>query len=77
MYVVKTKIVHRLHKYFFLNYDLIFQGKQTLGVEPTVGLGSALIIFLLVGVFAAGIAQAFQLVSITVIFESFTVFSLL
>jgi len=38
------------------------KGKQTLGVEPTVGLGSALIIFLLVGVFAAGIAQAFQLV---------------
>merc|ERR1712241_307065 len=34
--------------------------KVTLGVEPTVGL--ALIIFLLVGVFAAGIAQAFQLV---------------
>jgi Na+/proline symporter len=36
--------------------------KVTLGVEPTVGLGPALIIFLLVGVFAAGIAQAFQLV---------------
>ena len=35
-----------------------------MGVEPTVGLGSALIIFLLVGVFAAGIAQAFQLVSL-------------
>merc|ERR1711988_1475552 len=36
--------------------------KLALGVEPTVGLGPALIIFLLVGVFAAGIAQAFQLV---------------
>ena len=35
-------------------------GGPTLGVEPTVGLGAALIIFLLVGIFAAGIAQAFQ-----------------
>lgn len=34
----------------------------SLGVVPTVGLGSALVIFLLVGIFAAGIAQAFQLV---------------
>ena len=42
-----------------------FQGKQSLGVVPTVGLGSALIIFLLVGVFAVGIAQTFQLVSCT------------
>ena len=32
-------------------------------MEPTVGLGAALLIFLGVGVFAAGIAQAFQLVS--------------
>ena len=37
--------------------------KFSLGVEPTVGLGAALLIFLGVGVFAAGIAQAFQLVS--------------
>jgi len=36
--------------------------KFSLGVEPTVGLGAALLIFLGVGVFAAGIAQAFQLV---------------
>ena len=38
---------------------------KTLGVEPTVGLGAALLIFVLVGVFAAGIAQAFQMVSIS------------
>ena len=31
-------------------------------MEPTVGLGAALLIFLMVGAFAAGIAQAFQLV---------------
>ena len=37
-------------------------GGPTLGVEPTVGLGAALLIFLLVGTFAAGIAQAFQMV---------------
>ena len=48
-----------------MNYDLIFQGKLSLGVVPTVGLVSALIIFLLVGVFAVGIAQTFQLVSCT------------
>jgi len=36
--------------------------KLSLGVEPTVGLGAALLIFLGVGVFAAGIAQAFQMV---------------
>lgn len=35
-------------------------GNYSLGVVPSVGLGSALIIFLFVGVFAAGIAQAFQ-----------------
>merc|ERR1711988_464375 len=35
-------------------------GNYSLGVAPSVGLGSALIIFLFVGVFAAGIAQAFQ-----------------
>ena len=35
-------------------------GNYSLGVTPTVGLGSALIIFLMVGVFAAIIAQAFQ-----------------
>ena len=37
----------------------------TLGVKPTVGLGAALLIFLLVGTFAAGIAQAFQMVRST------------
>jgi len=36
--------------------------KRSLGVEPTVGLGSALLIFLGVGIFAVGIAQAFQMV---------------
>ena len=39
---------------------------KTLGVEPTVGLGAALLIFVMVGVFAAGIAQAFQMVSYVV-----------
>lgn len=43
-------------------YRKKMEGKQSLGVVPTVGLGSALIIFLLVGVFAVGIAQTFQLV---------------
>ncbi|XP_023327242.1 uncharacterized protein LOC111700535 [Eurytemora carolleeae] len=33
------------------------------GVNPSVGLGAALVIFLLVGVFAAIIAQGFQKVS--------------
>ena len=37
--------------------------KVSLGVEPTVGLGAALLIFLGVGVFAVGVAQAFQMVS--------------
>jgi len=37
--------------------------KPSLGVEPTVGLGAALLIFLGVGTFAVGIAQAFQMVS--------------
>ena len=37
--------------------------KPSLGVEPTVGLGAALLIFLGVGIFAVGIAQAFQMVS--------------
>jgi cbb3-type cytochrome oxidase subunit 3 len=32
------------------------------GVQPTVNLGAALLIFLFVGVFAAGIAYAFQMV---------------
>jgi len=36
--------------------------KPSLGVEPTVGLGAALLIFLGVGTFAVGIAQAFQMV---------------
>ena len=37
----------------------------SLGVEPTVGLGAALLIFLAVGVFASGIARAFLMVSFT------------
>ena len=37
--------------------------KISIGVEPTVGLGAALLIFLGVGVFAVVIAQAFQMVS--------------
>ena len=41
--------------------------ETTLGVQPTVGLGAALLIFLLVGAFAAGIAQAFQMVSIYIL----------
>ena len=54
--------------------ERVFQSRQSvkesgkefsLGVEPTVGLGAALLIFFGVGVFAAGIAQAFQLVSKT------------
>ena len=35
-------------------------GNYSLGVVPSVQLGSAMIIFIFVGVFAAGIAQAFQ-----------------
>ena len=38
-------------------------GGPTAGVKSTVGLGSALIIFVLVGTLAAGIAHAFQMVS--------------
>ena len=37
--------------------------KVSVGVEPTVGLGAALLIFLGVGVFAVVIAQTFQMVS--------------
>ena len=47
--------------------------KLSLGVEPTVGLGAALLIFLGVGVFAAGIAQAFQMVSYGILNVWFTV----
>merc|ERR1719341_1741953 len=36
--------------------------KVSVGVEPTVGLGAALLIFLGVGVFAVVIAQTFQMV---------------
>ena len=39
-------------------------GNITSGVTPTVSLGVALLIFIGVGVFAVGIAQAFQLVKI-------------
>ena len=50
-----------------LNFRKKFnETSRTLGVKPTVGLGAALLIFLLVGAFAAGIAQAFQLVSILI-----------
>ena len=35
-------------------------GSATLGVIPTVSLGMAMLIFALVGTFAAGIALAFQ-----------------
>ena len=38
------------------------ENKISVGVEPPVGMGPALLIFLLVGIFAAGIAQAFQMV---------------
>ncbi len=41
--------------------------ERSLGVESTVGLGAALLIFIFVGVFAAGIAQAFQLVRFIVL----------
>jgi len=34
--------------------------RPSVGVKPTVGLGAALLIFLGVGIFAVGIAQAFQ-----------------
>ena len=37
--------------------------KPSLGVEPTVGLGAALLIFLGLGTFAVSVAQAFQMVS--------------
>ena len=37
--------------------------KLSLGVEPTVSLGAALVVFLGVGVFAIAIAQSFQMVS--------------
>merc|ERR1719192_2039095 len=44
----------------FTSRDAVSQ--YSLGVEPTVGLGAALLIFLGVGVFAVFIAQAFQMV---------------
>ena len=37
------------------------EATPTLGVESSVGLGAALLIFIGVGVFAVGIAQAFQM----------------
>ena len=45
--------------------DCYLQGGKafSVGVIPTVSLGAALLIFFGVGVFAAGIAQAFQMVS--------------
>ena len=52
-----------------LNFRKRFvNGTQSIGVEPTVGLGAALLIFLLVGAFAAGIAQAFQMVRLLFIY---------
>ena len=45
--------------------EAVFQRRReatpSLGVESSVGLGAALLIFLGVGVFAVGIAQAFQM----------------
>ncbi len=38
-------------------------GERKIGVEPTVGLGSAILIFLLVGVIAALIATTFHTVN--------------
>ena len=52
----------------FSSRDAVSQ--YSLGVEPTVGLGAALLIFLGVGVFAAGIAQAFQMVRYFVYIEN-------
>ena len=43
----------------------------SLGVQPTVGLGAALLIFLGVGLFAVGIAQGFQMVSMIDILRIF------
>ena len=46
-----------------MQYDEISGSKnKTFGVQPTVSLGSAMLIFILVGVIAAGIAQGFQMV---------------
>jgi len=48
-------------KVFESRANAVADGKKlSLGVEPTVGLGAALLIFLGVGVFAVFIAQAFQ-----------------
>ena len=47
--------------------EVVFERRSsaspTSGVESTVGLGAALLIFIGVGVFAVGIAQAFQMES--------------
>ena len=48
--------------------------RPSVGVKPTVGLGAALLIFLGVGIFAVGIAQAFQNVSKTEILYSLETF---
>jgi len=45
-----------------LDFRANMADKKTLGVIPTVSLSAALLIFVLVGVFAVGIAQAFQMV---------------
>ena len=42
--------------------EMAANNQGSVGVEPTVGLAMALVIFIIVGVFAALIAYAFQLV---------------
>ena len=51
--------------------------KLSLGVEPTVSLGAALLVFLGVGVFAIAIAQSFQMVSQHFVMKFFFSFYLL
>lgn len=47
----------------------IANGKTiSVGVEPTVSLGAALLIFVGVGLFAVVIAQSFQMVSFSIVF---------
>ena len=52
----------------------IANGKTiSVGVEPTVSLGAALLIFVGVGLFAVIIAQSFQMVSLTSDFFDLTI----
>ena len=59
-----TKIVSEGHEQEKCS-EKVFQRRReatlSLGVESSVGLGAALLIFIGVGVFAVGIAQAFQM----------------